>query len=97
MRLGLTSGIPADTVLSEGQRHPSYRVERDTGSNRVDSGQSCRRGVPPTLDANLKSWAHPLLFLHPPHVCVVKNKTTLAFWASPVAVLSGFLKHTCDP
>lgn len=30
--LSLTSGIPPDTVLSDGQRHPSYRRERDTGS-----------------------------------------------------------------
>lgn len=41
----------------------------------------------------LKSWAHPVLILHPPHICVVKDKITSAFLASPAAsatVLSGF-------
>lgn len=41
-RLCLTSGIPPDTVLSEGQRHPSCRVERDTGSA-VDRAGDTRR------------------------------------------------------
>lgn len=42
-RVCLTSGIPPDTVLSEGQRHPSCRMERDTGSAVNSAGDTRRR------------------------------------------------------
>lgn len=72
--LGLTSGIPPDTVLSEGQRHPSWRVERDTGSA-VDKAGDMRLHLSQmqTFHPGVKSWAYLFLILHPCLICVVKD------------------------